>query len=155
MKVRQPYSVDAFAQWIATKVFRERVVFEARIRDIMRERDRLLHGLSDFDEVQVFPSEANFVMFRVEHAGALWRDLLHNHSVLIRDLSRAPGLEDCLRVTVGSAEENVRFLEAMGDALAHRRESELLTTGAEKAHAASMGAGAWDEDDVDSQEMGY
>ena len=41
------------------------------------------------------------MLFRVEHAAALWRDLLHNHSVLIRDFSRAPGLEDCLRVTVG------------------------------------------------------
>ena len=141
MKVRQPYSVDSFSQWIATKVFRERVVFETKIRDIMRERDRLLHGLADFAEIEVFPSEANFVMFRVGHAGALWRDLLHNHSVLVRDLSRAPGLEDCLRVTVGSAEENVRFLEAVADALSHRREAQLMTTGAEERHAEANGSG--------------
>ncbi|MDP2181674.1 MAG: histidinol-phosphate transaminase [Actinomycetota bacterium] len=134
MKVRQPYSVDAFSQWVATKVFRERVVFQPAIRDIMRERDRLLHGLADMGGVETFPSEANFVMFRVAHGAALWRDLLHNHSVLIRDFSRTPGLEDCLRVTVGTAEENTRFLEAMHDVLAARTESALLTSGAHARH---------------------
>lgn len=120
MKVRQPYSVNAFSQWVASMVFRERMVFEAGIRDIMRGRDQLMHGLSMFDDVTVYPSEANFVLLRVAHASALWRDLLHNHSVLVRDFSRTPGLEDCLRVTVGTEEENGRFLEAMRDCLSHR-----------------------------------
>ena len=124
MKVRQPYSVDAFSQWVAATVFRERMVFEQQIRDIMRGRDRLIHGLSLIDGVKVFPTEANFVLFRVEHATALWRDLLHNHSVLVRDFSRTPGLEDCLRVTVGTAEENERFLAAVDEVLTSRRASE-------------------------------
>lgn len=155
MKVRQPYSVDAFSQWVATKVFRERVVFESAIRDIIRERDRLLHGLSSLPGVEVFPSEANFVMFRVEQAGALWRDLLHNHSVLIRDLSRAPGLEDCLRVTVGSPEENVRFLDAMRDVLAYRRESALQTNGAAQRHEIESMAEEADDASATSDEVGY
>ncbi len=136
MKVRQPYSVNAFSQWVALKVFRERVVFENAIRDIMRERDRIMHGLSELDGVEVFPSEANFVLFRVEHASALWRDLLHGHSVLIRDLSRTPGLKDCLRVTIGSAEENIAFLEAVRDVLLARRASQIMTNGAVAAHEA-------------------
>jgi histidinol-phosphate aminotransferase len=121
MKVRQPYSVDSFSQWVAGAVFRERMVFEQGIRDIVRSRDKLMLGLSAHSEVTVFPSEANFVLFRVEHAAALWRDLLHNHSVLVRDFSRGEGLEDCMRVTVGTEEENRRFLEAMSDCLQHRR----------------------------------
>lgn len=136
MKVRQPYSVNAFSQWVALKVFRERVVFQNAIREIMRERDRIMHGLSELDGVEVFPSEANFVLFRVEHASALWRDLLHGYSVLVRDLSRVPGLEDCLRVTIGSAEENVAFLEAVRQALLARRASEIMTNGAVAAHEA-------------------
>jgi histidinol-phosphate aminotransferase len=110
-------------------VFRERMVFEQGIRDLVRGRDQLMHGLTAMPEVTVFPSEANFILFRVEHAGALWRDLLHNHSVLVRDFSRAPGLHDCLRVSVGSDEENRRFLEAMEDCLAHRRASDILAAG--------------------------
>ena len=129
MKVRQPYSVDAFSQWVASTVYRERMVFESGIRDIVRGRDKLLHGLSMLEGVEVFPSEANFILFRVEHAAALWRDLLHNHSVLIRDFSRAPGLTGCLRVTVGSDAENDRFLAAMADCLGHRRANDILAAG--------------------------
>ena len=112
-KVRQPYSVNRFTQVAAAAAFRERVVFEAGVREAMRSRDALLHGLEALPGVEVFPSEANFVLFRVAHASAVWRDLLHEHSVLVRDVSRTPGLEDCLRVTVGSEEEIARFLQAM------------------------------------------
>ena len=129
MKVRQPYSVDSFSQWVAAQVFRERMVFEQGIRDIVRGREQLLHGLSMLPEVTVFPSEANFVLFRVEHAAALWRDLLHNHSVLVRDFARSPGLTDCLRVTVGTEEDNRRFLAAMEDCLGHRRTNGILAAG--------------------------
>jgi len=135
MKVRQPYSVDAFSQWVASIVFRERVVFEQSIRDIMRGRDQIMHGLSLLDGVEVFPSEANFVLFRVEHAAALWRDLLHGHSVLVRDFTRTPGLEDCLRVTVGSEEQNRRFLEAVAEVLSSRRTSQILGSSVAREHA--------------------
>ncbi|MDA3936478.1 MAG: histidinol-phosphate transaminase [Actinomycetota bacterium] len=133
MKVRQPYSVSAFSQWVAATVFRERVVFQQGIRELIRNRDRLLHGLSNMRGIEVFPSEGNFVLFRVEHASALWRDLLHSHSVLIRDFGRAPGLEDCLRVTVGSEAECSKFLEAMSDVLSARRESRIMTGAAARA----------------------
>jgi len=120
-KVRQPYSVNVFTQVAASLVFRERMVFEAGVRETMRTRDTLLHGLSSMADVTVFPSEANFVLFRVAHASAVWRDLLHNHSVLVRDFSRTAGLEDCLRVTVGTDEEISRFLAALDEILAARR----------------------------------
>ena len=139
MKVRQPYSVDSFSQWVASAVFKERMVFEQGIRDLVRGRDQLMHGLSMLEEVTVFPSEANFVLFRVEHAAALWRDLLHNHSVLVRDFSRAEGLEDCLRVTVGTDEENRRFLEAMSDCLGHRKAN--TTLGRRRAAVTEGGTG--------------
>lgn len=129
MKVRQPYSVNAFSQWVASTVYRERMVFESAIRDLIRGRDQLLHGLSMLEGVEVFPSEANFVLFRVEHAPALWRDLLQNHSVLIRDFSRSAGLTNCLRVTVGTDKENARFLEAMADCLGHRKANDILAAG--------------------------
>jgi histidinol-phosphate aminotransferase len=97
------------------------VVFETGIRETLRNRDRLLHGLGAIDGVEVFPTEANYVLFRVAQASAVWRDLLHDHSVLIRDFSRTPGLEDCLRVTVGSETEVERFLAAMEEIMAGKR----------------------------------
>lgn len=132
LKVRQPYSVNAFSQWVAATVFRERMVFEQGISEIMRGRDQIIHGLSLMHGVEVFPSEANYVLFRVEHGSAFWRDLLHGHSVLIRDFSRTPGLQDCLRVTIGTAEENQKFLDAVDELLSSRRAVEHF---GEKARA--------------------
>lgn len=120
-KVRQPYSVNRFTQVAAALAFRDRMVFEAGVRDTMRTRDRLVHGLEAMPDIEVFPSEANFVLFRVEHASAVWRDLLHDHSVLVRDFSRTPGLADCLRVTVGTDDEIDRFLGAMDEIMARKR----------------------------------
>ena len=52
--------------------------------------------------------------------------LLHNYGILVRDFSRTPGLEDCLRVTVGTEEEVRAFLEAMDRILSSRRASEMF-----------------------------
>ena len=119
-KVRQPYSVDRFSQWVAGLVFRERVSFESQIREIIRQREIVEIGLAGLTGVDAFPSEANFVLFRIARAAAVWRDLLHGHGVLVRDLSRAPGLEDCLRVSIGGESENRRFLDAMREIVAER-----------------------------------
>lgn len=125
-KVRQPYSVDSFSQVAASVVFRDRAVFESSIEAILRGRDVLWEGLRLLSGVEVFPSEANFLLFRVAHASAVWRDLLHDHSILVRDFGRVPGLEDCLRVTVGTETQNARFLKAMDDIMSRRRASEIL-----------------------------
>ncbi len=125
-KVRQPYSVNSFSQWIAAMVFRERVVFEAQISELIRERDVVLHGLEQIEGVEVFPSEANFVMFRTEYASAVWRDLLHGYDILIRDLSGAEYLQDCLRIGVGTAAENEAFLKAMNEIMDARKASGIL-----------------------------
>ena len=127
-KVRQPYSVNRFSQSVAAMVFRERVVFEGEIREIVRQRDVVMHGLASIEGVEVFPSEANFVLFRIARASAVWRDLLHTHDILVRDFSRTPQLEDCLRVSIGSSMENAAFLTAMAEIAAQRRSSAIFGT---------------------------
>lgn len=125
-KVRQPYSVDRFSQWVAGSVFRERVVFENQIQELVRQRDVIEHGLEQIGGIEVYHSEANFVLFRVDRAAAVWRDLLHTHDILVRDVSRVPGLEDCLRVSVGTQKENKRFLTAITQIMTARRGSDLF-----------------------------
>ena len=66
--------------------------------------------------VKPYPSDANYVLFRLENAGIIW-EMLYGRGVLVRDFSRAPGLEDCLRVSIGSREENDAFLRALRDAV--------------------------------------
>jgi histidinol-phosphate aminotransferase len=144
-KVRQPYSVDRFSQWVASLVFRERATFEAEIREIVRQRDVLEHGLSSMPEVTAYHSEANFVLFHTPQAAAVWRDLLHGHGILVRDFSRVPYLEDCLRVSVGAPDEVDRFLRAMEEIVAAHRASGLFgTTNGAPYHS--------DEDDVEPRD---
>ena len=116
VKVRQPYSVDAVSQAIARVVYANRAKFEPGIRAIIEERARVVDGLKRIPGVKPYPSDANYVLFRLENAGIIW-EMLYGRGVLVRDFSRAPGLEDCLRVSIGSREENDAFLRALRDAV--------------------------------------
>lgn len=112
IKVRQPYSVDAVSQAIARVVYANRAKFEPGIQAIIDERARVLDGLSRVPGVTAYPSDANYIMFRINDAGAVWENL-YERGVLVRDFSRSAYLEDCLRVTVGTREENDAFLAAL------------------------------------------
>ena len=118
-KVRQPYSVDAVSQAIARVVYANRAEFEKGIDLIIEERARLFEALGAMEGVTVYPSAANYILFRLApayDAGKVWQQLL-DAGVLIRDFSRAKGLENSLRVSVGAPEENTRFLEELRNAL--------------------------------------
>ena len=110
-KVRQPYSVDAVSQAIARVVYTNRSAFEKGIDQIIDERHRVTAALRELPGVTVFPSDSNYILFRLGSAQAsqVWQQLL-DAGVLIRDFSRAQYLENCLRVSIGTPEENTRFL---------------------------------------------
>ena len=90
---------------------------EERVQQIVTERERISAGLEQLG-VEVWPSGANFILFRPRHrrGRAVWQGLL-DRSVLVRDCSGWPRLGDCLRVTVGTAEENSEVLAAMAAVL--------------------------------------
>lgn len=114
-KVRQPYSVDAVSQAVAHVVFQNRASFEKAIDQIIEERERMYESLRALEGVEVFPSASNYLLFRLAEgmdAGEVWQKLLDN-GILIRDLSRSAMLERCLRVSVGTPDENTRFLEQL------------------------------------------
>jgi histidinol-phosphate aminotransferase len=89
-----------------------------RVAGLVEERGRLVARLSELP-VTVWPSAANFVLFRPDgHDGAeVWKALL-DRSVLVRDCSSWPRLEGCLRVTIGTPAEDDAFLAALEEALA-------------------------------------
>ena len=118
VKVRQPYSVDAVSQAIALEVVRNRDLFQPRIDQIVAQRSVLAQGLAAIDGVTVFPSDANYLLVRIEGADAaeVWRKLL-GQGYLVRDFSRAPGLENCLRITVGLPDENAGLLDCLAKIL--------------------------------------
>jgi histidinol-phosphate aminotransferase len=117
-RVALPYHLDALKQVAGTLAVRFVGEMEDRIGLIVRERHRLLSALAGLP-VTAWPSQANFVLFRPEHrkGGEVWQGLL-DRSVLVRDTSSWPRLADCLRVTVGTPEENDAFLAALAEVLA-------------------------------------
>ncbi|HEY3722644.1 MAG TPA: histidinol-phosphate transaminase [Acidimicrobiia bacterium] len=119
-KVVLPYHLDVSTQLAGITALRFRAEMEARVAYLVEERERLFTALDELDGVTVFPSGANFLLLRVDRTGAgddgtghaVWQDLVER-GILVRDFSRWPGVEDCLRVTVGTAQENTAFLSAL------------------------------------------
>lgn len=117
VKVRQPYSVDAVSQAIAAVAYGNHRAFEQGALGIVAERKRVLSELRAMRGVEAYPSDANYVLFRVEGASSVWQEL-YDRGILVRDFSRAPLLEGCLRVSIGTPQENDGFLAALREALA-------------------------------------
>lgn len=114
-RVRQPYSVDAVSQAVARVVYENRAKFEPGIEAIIEQRARIESELGGMAGVEAFPSQANYVLFRLDEcidAGNVWQRLF-DAGVLVRDFSRAKGLENCLRVSIGTEDENTRFLDTL------------------------------------------
>lgn len=116
-KVVLPYHLDAVKQIAGCVALRFASEMQDRVHSIVVERERVSASLASLD-VDVFPSGANFVLFRPRSIPGeeLWRRLV-DLGVLIRDCSSWPRLSNCLRLTIGTAEENDCFLQAMSRVL--------------------------------------
>jgi histidinol-phosphate aminotransferase len=112
-KLRLPYNVGVLPQLVAEKLLVHHEVLLQQAEQIKRDRAKLYQQLSEIAGVQVYPSEANFLLFRVADATAVF-DGLKRLGVLIKNLNGGhPMLENCLRVTVGTPDENMKFIAAL------------------------------------------
>jgi histidinol-phosphate aminotransferase len=112
IKVRQPYSVDAISQTIGEVVYENRALLQPQIDEIITQRSVLTEQLANLPGVEVFPSEANFILVRLPQADAVWQQLFDS-GILVRDFSHSAGLEGCLRITVGTEAENTRLITTL------------------------------------------
>ncbi len=117
-KVVLPYHLDTMKQIAGRLALRYTDDMNARVDHVVSERARIVDVLGRLP-VDVFPSGANFVLFRptTMPGRAVWQGLV-DRSVLVRDCSSWPRLTDCLRVTIGTPDENAAFLGALADVLA-------------------------------------
>ena len=116
-KVVLPYHLDAVKQIAGRLALRFSDDMDARVKQLVAERERVAGALADLG-VEVFPSGANFILFRTTglDGSEVWQGLV-DRSVLIRDCSGWPRLAGCLRVTIGTADENDTFLAALAAVL--------------------------------------
>ena len=117
-KVALPYHLDAAKQVAGRLALRYVGEMETRVKHVVAERERIAARLRELP-VTTWPSGANFVLFRPEGRDGrdVWQALL-DRDVLIRDCASWPRLSGCLRVTVGTPEEDDAFLDALTEVLA-------------------------------------
>jgi histidinol-phosphate aminotransferase len=109
-KVRQAYNVNVLTQAAAVFMLEHLDVLESQAARIREDRKILGEALRSLPGVTVFPSEANFFLLRIPDAGRVY-EALRQRKVLVRSFH--PALRDCLRVTVGTAEENRILVAAL------------------------------------------
>jgi histidinol-phosphate aminotransferase len=116
-KSKLPYNVNIFTLAAAEIVIEKRSVLNQGIASLIRERDRVFAELQKRQEVRAFPSKANFILMKTAKPARQLFDELYKQGVLVRDVSSYPLLDRCLRVSIGTPEENDRFLAALDQAL--------------------------------------
>jgi histidinol-phosphate aminotransferase len=112
-KVKPPYNINSSSQQIALQALDKIDLVNHRIRITINERDKLVEALSQFSFVEkIFPSDANFILVKVSNANQLYHFLTTN-GIVVRNRSNEIGCENCLRITIGTPEENKILLNTL------------------------------------------
>jgi len=110
-KIKPPYNINTLSQKEALKILTKSSVTEDQIETIKKEREKLSVELKQLDNVvQVFPSEANFILVEFENSEALFNTLIEK-GIIVRNRSKQ--VKGCIRITVGTPEENSLLLNTL------------------------------------------
>ncbi|MFZ2724728.1 MAG: histidinol-phosphate transaminase [Methylococcaceae bacterium] len=118
-KIRLPYNINILTQVTADFALKHHEVFDEQTQQICEQRALLLAQLNELPTITAYPSSANFILLRTAEgqASAIFESI-KAQGVLIKNMSPQGGLlKDCLRVTVGTPEENIAFIQALIKAL--------------------------------------
>jgi histidinol-phosphate aminotransferase len=116
-KVRLPYNVGVLTQEVARKILQYPDILQQQVDAIKAERVVMNKYLNVLDGVEVFPSDANFILFRVNEASQIFLEL-KQRNILIKNLDGShPLLKNCLRVTIGTPDENKQFLRTLQECI--------------------------------------
>lgn len=112
-KVKPPYNVSRAGQKLVLLAIGDNSKLSETVRKIVEERNRLAQALSGFSLVQtVYPSDANFLLVRCDKPIET-RAFLLDHKIIVRDRSKVELCEGCLRITVGTRQENDTLIDAL------------------------------------------
>jgi len=112
-KVKPPYNINAVSQKLALEALENTNKINDWIKVTVAERDELMKSISQLAFVQkVYPSDSNFVLVKMKDPKSVY-DLLVNKGIIVRDRSKVDLCEGCLRITIGTKEENVVLLNTL------------------------------------------
>ncbi|MBX7231241.1 MAG: histidinol-phosphate transaminase [Bdellovibrionales bacterium] len=114
-KVLAPYPLPQPVIHLALENLNNKKIMYDRVKQIKNEKEKLEHHLNQISFVKkVYSSKTNFVLVKFENALSIFNFCL-NKGIILRDRSREPGLENCLRITVGNSVENQKLLQCLKD----------------------------------------
>jgi histidinol-phosphate aminotransferase len=112
-RIKPPYNIGQATQELVLIALQETTRVNEMIKEIVRMRNELAEKISRLSSVsRVYPSDANFLLVRIKEARRIY-EILINKGIVVRDRSSAPGCQDCLRITVGTKEQNDKLLETL------------------------------------------
>jgi len=115
-KGKLPYNVNVVTLAAATAVLEHQELWATRVRDIVATRERFLPRLRQIPGITVYPTAANFVLIRCQAmpAKTVFRRLLDEYGILVRDVSNPAELAECLRISIGTDEDTDAVIDALG-----------------------------------------
>jgi len=119
-RVMPPFDVNIVTQRLIVLALQNWSYFQQRIKYILEEREWLRNALAKIDGIIPYPSDANFILFKVTKdnlSSSTVKEKLESRGVLVKDRGNLPLLENCIRVTVGTRNMNETFISALKDAL--------------------------------------
>jgi len=112
-RVKPPYNINEATQQLVLKALQNVDQVNQWIKQTLLERDKLVLALKDFDFVlDIYPSDANFILVKTTDAKGIYNHLV-GQGIIVRDRSKVELCEGCLRVTVGTPEENTVLIEQL------------------------------------------
>jgi histidinol-phosphate aminotransferase len=112
-KVKPPYNVNESSQQLALAALANVSQVNEWIKETLAQRDRLVLQLKDFDfVVDIYPSDANFILVKTTNANGIY-DFLVKQGIIVRNRSKVELCEGCLRITIGTPEENTILLDTL------------------------------------------
>jgi len=116
-KIKAPYNLNKLTANAIIEALSNVKQKNNFVRKLNSEKDKLIKQLKEIKQVQkVFPSDANFILFKVNNAADVYVKLA-SEGIIIRDRSNQPGLEDCLRVSISTPKENEKFIKKLKEIL--------------------------------------
>lgn len=112
-RVKPPYNVSGIAQRAIFDALDQEDQVASWAEEVLRERDRLRNRLATFEFVEkIYPTQANFLLAKTNDADVIYKYLV-DRQIIVRNRNKIELCEGCLRITVGTPDENQRLLEAL------------------------------------------
>lgn len=114
-RVKPPYNINEASQQLALEALQNVDQINVWIKEILKERDSLVLSIKKLDFVlDIYPSDANFILVKTKNADAIYKHLT-NQGIIVRNRNKVELCEGCLRITIGTQEENKALMMSLKD----------------------------------------